>query len=159
VLCAARNLGEPRDLPRSADKTRAWLACFSNPLPDIGSNCAELFCRCEGIRRATRTNSRRPMFHLPAFPPNGIRSRLDLLSLRSCRNRSAVPKISAITRPRLFRIRNKEVVQDAAFNSNRAGPNAAMSTSGFVPVITCDMTCAVIGASRIPSRKWPVATK
>src|ERR1700756_1939844 len=44
-------------------------------------------------------------------------------------------------------------------SANRAGENAEMSYSGFAPVTTCAITCAVTGVSKIPSRKCPVATK
>src|SRR5271167_2775797 len=40
---------------------------------------------------------------------------------------------------------------------NLAGENGLKSWLQLVPVITSAITWAVIGARRIPSRKWPVA--
>src|SRR5712692_2417344 len=41
----------------------------------------------------------------------------------------------------------------------RPGLNGEISYSGFSPVTTWAIRCAVTGASRIPSRKCPAATK
>src|SRR5579864_7219042 len=41
---------------------------------------------------------------------------------------------------------------------NLAGENGARSNSGVRPSTTAAITSAVIGARRMPSRKWPVAT-
>src|SRR4051794_6334648 len=42
---------------------------------------------------------------------------------------------------------------------NRAGENAEILMSGGFPVTTSAITFAVIGASKMPSRKWPDAMK
>ena len=42
---------------------------------------------------------------------------------------------------------------------NRAGENAERFSSDGFPVTTSAMTFAVIGASKMPSRKWPDAMK
>src|SRR6266566_1536288 len=42
---------------------------------------------------------------------------------------------------------------------NREGPKCARSYPGELPKTSLVMICAVMGASRMPSRRWPVATK
>jgi hypothetical protein len=44
------------------------------------------------------------------------------------------------------------------YYENLVGLKGVRSWVGGAPVIASAMTCAVIGARRMPSRKWPVAT-
>src|SRR5215469_4799454 len=48
---------------------------------------------------------------------------------------------------------------DNRFHSNLVGENGSRSYEHGSPPTTCAMARVVMGVSRIPSRKWPVATK
>ena len=53
---------------------------------------------------------------------------------------------------------SQDVAKLRRYTWNLASQNGVRSCSGVRPSITAVMTSAVIGASRMPSRKWPVAT-
>ena len=43
-------------------------------------------------------------------------------------------------------------------DENLAGENESRLWSGFLPPMTCAITRAVMGVSKMPSRKWPTKT-